>query len=101
MNQDDLPRAFAQYQLNVERGNKALELARGYSEGLERPYPHADLRDLMCDLLHAARVLGLDPLDELEDARVVFGEEEELQAMIPEKTLQAMIPSRAQVRRTG
>lgn len=68
---------------NTKRGNRAWSLARGYSDSLERPDPHTDIRDLICDLLHAARGLGLDPLVELQAAKWGFEEEEELQAMIP------------------
>lgn len=68
---------------NTKRGARALDLARGYSDSLGRPDPYTDIRDLICDLLHAARALGLDPLAELQAAKWGFEEEEELQAMLP------------------
>lgn len=61
---------------NVERGTRAWKLSRGYSDCAERPDPQTDILDLMSDLLHAARCLGLDPLAELRAAKKVFEGEE-------------------------
>lgn len=61
---------------NNGRAEKAWEIARGYSDHYGRPEPDCDIRDLICDLLHAARKLGLDPITEWQTAKEIFEQEE-------------------------